>query len=71
MQLFGKKPKDMHETLEVKIMKKSEKKCPASKKQGYNDKLDESLGMRMGKESTKKQSYKSRRDESKGAKKKV
>lgn len=46
-------------------MKKS-----ASKKQGYNDKLDESLGMRMGKESSKSQSYKSRRDESRGAKKK-
>ena len=25
--------------------------------QGYNDKLDESLGMRDGKESTKKQSF--------------
>jgi hypothetical protein len=28
--------------------------------------MDESLGMRRGKESTKKQSYKSRRDDSKG-----
>lgn len=42
----------------------------AKKKQGYNDKLDESLGMRRGKESTKKQSMKDRRDESKGSKKK-
>jgi len=33
------------------------------KKQGYNDRLDESLGMRDGKESGKSQSYKSRRDE--------
>ena len=41
------------------------------KKQGYNAKLDESLGMRRGKESTKKQSMKSRRDESKGMAKKV
>lgn len=40
------------------------------KKQGYNARLDESLGMRRGKESTKKQSYKARRDESRGARKK-
>ena len=33
------------------------------KKQGYNDRLDESLGMRNGQNS---QSYKNRRDESKG-----
>jgi len=39
------------------------------KKQGYNDHLDESLGMRDGKESTKSQSYKDRRDESRGARK--
>ena len=38
------------------------------KKQGANDRLDESLGARRGKESTKTQSYKSRRDESRGAK---
>ncbi len=42
-------------------------KSSGSKKQGTKDKLDESLGMRDGKESTKTQSYKSRRDESKGA----
>ena len=40
----------------------------SSKKQGANDRLDESLGMRDGKESTKTQSFKDRRDESKGAK---
>lgn len=39
------------------------------KKQGYNDRLDEKLGMKDGKESKKKQSYKDRRDESRGAKK--
>ena len=39
------------------------------KKQGDNDRLDESLGIRSGKESTKTQSYKSRRDESRGASK--
>ena len=39
------------------------------KKQGYNARLDESLGMRKGKESTKSQSMKSRRDESKGMEK--
>jgi hypothetical protein len=36
------------------------------KKQGYNDRLDESLGARDGKKS---QSFKDRRDESKGAEK--
>ena len=41
----------------------------AKGKQGYNARLDESLGMRKGKASTKSQSYKSRRDESKGMKK--
>jgi len=41
----------------------------STKKQGANDRLDESLGMRRGKESTKSQSYKSRRDESRGASK--
>ena len=44
---------------------------PKPKKQGYNARLDESLGMRRGKASTKKQSLKSRRDESKGMAKKV
>ncbi len=38
------------------------------KKQGANARLDESLGMRDGKESTKTQSFKSRRDESRGSK---
>ena len=41
------------------------------KKQGYNSRADESLGMRRGKESTKKQSMKDRRDESKGMEKKM
>ena len=40
-----------------------------AKKQGYNARLDESLGARRGAESTKSQSLKSRRDESKGAEK--
>lgn len=35
-------------------------------RQGYNARMDESLGMRRGKAKSKKQSYKSRRDESKG-----
>lgn len=39
------------------------------KKQKYNDKMDESLGMRRGKESKKKQSMMSRRKESRGMKK--
>ena len=37
-----------------------------AKTQGYNDRLDESLGARYGKKS---QSFKDRRDESKGAEK--
>jgi len=40
----------------------------SSKKQGANDRLDESLGERRGAESTKTQSFKDRRDESRGAK---
>ena len=38
-------------------------------KQGYNARLDESLGARRGAESTKSQSFKARRDESKGMEK--
>lgn len=37
--------------------------------QSRNSRLDESLGMRRGKESKKKQSMKDRRDESRGMKK--
>jgi len=39
------------------------------KKQSKASRMDESLGMRRGKESSKSQSYKSRRDESMGMKK--
>ena len=54
------------------VVKTTEVKKPATrKKQGYNAKLDESLGMRKGAASSKKQSMKSRRDESKGMAKKV
>jgi hypothetical protein len=38
----------------------------AKMKQGYNARLDESLGMRRGKQSGFTQSMKDRRDESKG-----
>ncbi len=48
-------------------MKDAAKGSPA-KKQGYNDRLDESLA-KDGKESSKKQSMKDRRDESKGMEK--
>lgn len=41
------------------------------KKQGYRARMDESLGMRDGKESKKKQSMKDRRDESKGMEKEM
>lgn len=39
-------------------------------RQGYSDKLDESLGARKGAEKTFKQTLKDRRDESKGMSKK-
>ena len=45
---------------------KGMKKGGSAKKQGYNARLDESLGARRGKKS---QSFKDRRDESKGAEK--
>jgi len=41
-----------------------------AKVQTKKDKMDESLGMRRGKEATKKQSMKDRRDESKAMTKK-
>lgn len=41
------------------------------KKQSKTARLDESLGMKYGKESTKVQSMEDRRHESKGAKKKM
>ena len=37
-----------------------------ARRQGYDSRMDESLGMRRGRESGKMQSYKSRRDESYG-----
>ena len=46
-----------------------EKKSSGGKAQGYDDRLDESLGARDGAESTNSQSFKARRDESKGAEK--
>ena len=45
-----------------KRMMKSKGYAKGGKKQGYNARLDESLGMRRGKESSKSQSMKSRRD---------
>ncbi len=39
------------------------------KKQGYNDRLDERLGMTRGKQSGKKMTMKGRRDVSKGTRK--
>ena len=59
---FGSRPYTARFPYGAKGMKKGGK----AKKQGYDDRLDESLGMRTGKESTKKQSMKDRRDESYG-----
>ena len=51
----------------VNGQKENIKKIKTMKKQGYNSRMDESLGMRNGKKS---QSMKSRRDESKAMNKK-
>lgn len=52
----------------MKQDKSSRRIPPAARRQGYNDRLDESLGARdRGRKS--KQSFKSRRAESKGARK--
>jgi hypothetical protein len=65
-------PTKKKSSMGVKVGHPVKKKKPTTrKKQGYNARLDESLGMRRGKESGKKQSMKSRRDESKGMAKKV
>lgn len=53
---------------ELSYIKKT-KEEPVMKKQKLKDKLDESLGMKDGKESSKVQSMKDRRAESKGMKK--
>ena len=73
-ELVGKQ-KNLPEALKAKIeaapespAKVGHKKGSPAKKQGYNDRLDESLA-KDGKESSKKQSMKDRRDESKGMKK--
>ena len=50
----------------ARFNRKRAKKSIGGKSQGYDDRLDESLGARHGKKS---QSFKARRDESKGAEK--
>ena len=50
---------------ETQILKESEE-ISERKKQGYDDREDESLGMRRGAEKGKKDSYKARRDDSYG-----
>ena len=59
---------DGNKSESMKDAAKDKKGSPAMKKQGYNDRLDESLA-KDGKESSKKQSMKDRRDESKGMEK--
>ena len=63
---FNRKEVKKHKILLEKATKKMAK---GGMTQGYNARLDESLGNRKGKKSTKKQSYKDRRDESKGMEK--
>jgi hypothetical protein len=67
MMMGGGKMKEMYEKGGmIRAMLKDPKQREMARKamQGYNDRLDESLGARDGKESSKKQSMKSRRDES-------
>ena len=59
---FGSRPYNSRFPYGAKGMKKGGK----AKKQGYDDRLDESLGARHGKKS---QSYKARRKESEGMEK--
>jgi hypothetical protein len=52
--------------MELTSGKPTKPKNDTRKKQGYDDREDESLGMRTGKESSKKQDYKDRREDSYG-----
>ena len=61
-EIRGKLPEYVIYQEEIKFAK-------GGKTQGYNDRLDDSLGMRTGRRSTKEQDYKDRRDESKGMEK--
>ena len=53
-----------------KVLREKTKLAKGGKTQGYNDKLDESLGNTKGKRSTKEQNYKDRRNESEAMEKK-
>lgn len=59
-----------YKSIEVEIKTKPLRK-QEMKMQAMKDRMDESLGMRRGKESSKKQTLKDRRDESMGMKKKA
>jgi predicted ABC-type ATPase len=63
----GKRPSTAYYNAKAEL--DSPKMAKGGKTQGYNSRLDESLGNRKGKESTKQQSKKDRRDESKGMEK--
>ena len=67
IMMGGGKMKQMYESggMIKAILKDPKQRAMARKfMQGYNDRLDESMGMRDGKASSKKQSMKDRRDES-------
>ena len=57
--------------LNMEKIAKNRKYMKGGKTQGYNDKLDEDLGSRLGRETKYKQSLKDRRDESKAGNKTV
>tara|TARA_R100001369_G_scaffold88572_2_gene125285 strand:+ start:2694 stop:3077 length:384 start_codon:yes stop_codon:yes gene_type:complete len=74
---IAKKAKPMDSMIGKKVSKFRKKQTDTKRatikdkaKQGYNSRLDESLGMRRGAESTKSQSMSSRRNESRGMSKK-
>lgn len=57
------------QSVAIAMSKAGKAKGAKMKKQKYNSRMDEMLGMKNGKASKKKQSMKSRRDESKGMEK--
>jgi hypothetical protein len=62
----GEKFEDEEEEEDIDIDMESEEEITERKKEGYDDREDESVSARRGKEADKKQSFKDRRDDSYG-----
>ena len=63
---FGKRDSEHREKSLEETLSQLDELAQLDEKQGYDDKEDEQLGMKDGKESDKKQSMKDRRDDSRG-----